>query len=265
MNKKFGISGSTLKLIAVVSMLIDHIGAAVVIRLLYACMNQADWIGESVYRLYDNKSLFSIYFVMRSIGRIAFPIYCFLLVEGFEKTRNRWKYALRLFLFALISEVPFDLAFQSKVYGFNYQNVFFTLFLGLLAMICMDAIQKKLDEKAERSKPTASRIIWAVGAVLTVAIFAYLADLLKTDYSHLGVMCISVLYLLRRNRLIQTIAGAVSFSWEMPAPLAFLPIYFYNGKRGWKLKYFFYAFYPVHLLLLYLVCRYLGIHIYSAI
>ena len=110
MNKK-GLTGSTLKIIAMIAMLIDHIGAAVLVR---------------VIRSTGDMSLYEGYTILRKIGRIAFPIFCFLLVEGFIHSSDKKKYALRLGIFALLSEVPFDLAFQSKVVGFEYQNVFFT-------------------------------------------------------------------------------------------------------------------------------------------
>ena len=132
-----GLSGSTLKIIAVVTMLIDHIGAAILARMMM--VNGLGGIDQSdttaVMQWYSNNTtLFQVYQVMRSIGRIAFPIFCFLLVEGFEHTHDRKKYALRLGLFALISEIPFDLAFSSEVLEFQYQNVFFTLFIGMLTM-----------------------------------------------------------------------------------------------------------------------------------
>lgn len=232
-----GLSGSTLKLIAVITMFIDHVGAAVVARMLVSG-------GES-------ETLYQVYFAMRNIGRIAFPIFCFLLVEGFEHTRDRKKYALRLFAFALISEIPFDLAFSSRVLEFGYQNVFFTLFLGLLTIMAFHAVEEKVEWHP------LLRSVFLVGAVLAGMGGA---QLLRTDYAARGVMCILVLYLFRRNRGMQILAGCLAFFWwELPALVAFIPIAFYNGKRGWNIKYFFYLFYPVHLLLLYLVCRYLGI------
>ena len=106
MNK--GLSGSTLKIIEMVTMLIDHIGAAVLARMIIA----------------GNADLYDAYRTLRMIGRIAFPIFCFLLIEGFQHTKNAKKYAERLFLFAAISEIPFDLAFSAKVLEFQYQNVF---------------------------------------------------------------------------------------------------------------------------------------------
>ena len=118
---KSGISGSTLKLIAIFTMLIDHIAATVILQMIN------NGIG--------GQTLIDIYWVMRSIGRMAFPVFCFLLVEGFKYTHSREKYAARMFIFALISEIPFDLAINNTVLEFKSNNVFFTLLLGLLAIM----------------------------------------------------------------------------------------------------------------------------------
>lgn len=232
-----GISGSTLKMIAIITMLIDHIGAAVLARLLITGQG-----GQLTYQ---------IYLVLRTIGRIAFPIFCFLLVEGFEHTKDRRKYALRLLGFALISEVPFDLAFSSAILEFEHQNVFFTLFIGLLTIQGFHAVEEKTE--------------WTPlirGFLLALIMFAGMAAAycLHTDYDAKGVMCIVALYVFRKVRGAQILAGCVAFGWwEIEALVAFIPIAFYNGKRGWNLKYVFYLFYPVHLLVLYLVCMKMGI------
>lgn len=87
-----------------------------------------------------------------------------------------------------------------------------------------------------------------------------LAEFLRTDYGAKGILCIMVLYIFRQNRFQQAVAGALSFVWwETPAVFAFIPIAAYNGKRGLNLKYVFYIFYPAHLLLFYLLCRWMGI------
>ena len=128
MEKKKGISGSTLKMIAIVTMLIDHIGAAVLARLLMVNgLGELDQTNADAIMqwLSANGALYWTYTIMRMIGRVAFPIFCFLLVEGFLHTHDVKKYAMRLGLFALLSEIPFDLAFSSKILEFNYQNVFF--------------------------------------------------------------------------------------------------------------------------------------------
>ncbi|MBD5460096.1 MAG: conjugal transfer protein TraX [Lachnospiraceae bacterium] len=222
-----GISGSTIKMIAIISMFIDHVGAVVVERMLYFPQ--------------QGKRLWTLYMILRSIGRLGFPIFCFLLVTGFMHTRNVWKYALRLGLFALLSEVPFDLAFSDSWMYMGYQNVFFTLLIGLLVMIFLDRVGKRKWHIALKLP------LWLAG----IAAGMYAAEFLKTDYGALGVMCIVTIFIFRRQRLAQVIAGAVVFLWEIPASLAFLPVAAYNGKRGWRMKYVFYAFYPCHLLVLY--------------
>lgn len=255
---KRGISGSTLKLIAVITMIIDHTAAGILGRYLsisgFGSLDASNMDGINQWML-QNGQLFQIYYAMRLIGRIAFPIYCFLLVEGFEHTRNQVKYAARLLLFAVVSELPFDLLFNGKVLEFGYQNVFFTLFLGLLAMMGMRWIEEHVS-----GSPLAGSLLALVAAAAGMAA----AHFAKTDYAATGVLCIVVIYLFRKKKVWQIVAGCVVFLWELTAPLAFIPIGFYNGRRGWNLKYFFYLIYPVHLLLLYLICMGLGIASYPA-
>ena len=129
-----GWSGSTLKLIAVITMIIDHIGAGIV-------ENFAVQYPEGRLFGLDYDGLYTLDMILRGIGRIAFPIFCFLLVEGFTKTRSAWKYFGRLLLFGVISEVPFDLCFFRSAFYTPYQNVYFTLALGVLMMICMERIK----------------------------------------------------------------------------------------------------------------------------
>lgn len=259
-QKSRGISGSTLKLIAVVTMLIDHVGAVVVWRMILFNANQSGVEGMIPY-----DGLMRFYTILRYIGRIAFPIYCFLLVEGFQKTRNKTRYALRLGAFAFISEIPFDLAFSSKVLEFDYQNVFFTLFIGLLTMIAMEAAQSRLENGTGAKTGGTPILVQYLFKLLILAAGALLAEAMHTDYGATGVLCIIVLYLFRRNKVSQIVAGCCAFLWEWTAPLAFIPIGFYNGKRGVKLKYVFYLFYPLHLLILYLICAALGINGYAAV
>lgn len=256
-QEKKGLCGSTLKLIAVVAMFIDHLGAAVLARvLMYGRMVTLNGGNAVTQWLLENEHLYTIYMVMRFIGRIAFPIYCFLMIQGFEHTRDRRKYAFRLGLFAIISEIPFDLAFSGKILEFGYQNVFFTLFIGFLTMWACNTVA----QKAEWGK-----VPKALLSILIVAAGMIIAKLLKTDYDAIGVFCIMVLFFARKNKVQQIVAGCLAFCWELTAPLAFIPIGFYNGKRGWKMKYFFYIFYPAHLLLLYVICYFMGLSQFSAI
>lgn len=256
-KERHGISGSTLKIIAIVTMLIDHIGAAVLGRQLVMQgineLNTADAAAVARW-ISDNAVLYGSYTIMRMIGRVAFPIFCFLLIQGFLHTHDVKKYALRLFVFALVSELPFDLAFKGKI-DFSYQNVFFTLLIGLLTMMAF----RWVEERTEWQK-------WlrVVLDIVALACGIVVAELLKTDYSGIGVVCIMALYIFRKSKVQQIVAGCVAFCWEITAPIAFLPIAFYNGKRGLNIKYFFYAFYPAHLLILYLIVYAMGMGNVSA-
>ncbi len=223
-------SGLALKKIAVITMLIDHIGAAV----LWVCTSAYD--GSAVFAGADILNQ-----IFRIIGRTSFPLFCFLLVEGFCHTRSVQKYLLRLFLFALLSEIPFDLAFYDRVWDPAMQNVFFTLFFGVGAMAAL-----RLAERA------GGRMLKAAG-VLGMVLCGVAAYLLRTDYSWKGVLLILVLYVLRNQRKWSCLAGYgvmcvfMLNTWSFPA---FYLISGYNGEKGRGLKYFFYVFYPVHLLVL---------------
>lgn len=266
-----GLSGSTLKLFAVVTMLIDHIGAAVVMRMLSARgfmeIARAGDIGMLITWLNegDHMSMLIIYTVLRQIGRIAFPIYCFMLIEGLQRTRNVWKYAGRLGVFALISEIPFDLAFNGKMLEFGYQNVFFTLTIALMAMIALEKIAGRNWCAGAVSKDTAVKVV--LSTIVTAAA-AGLAHLLQTDYGARGILCILLMYFLRRTKWVELLAGYIAFVLmlgEIFAFPAFIALLFYRGRKGFSLKYFFYGFYPLHLLLLYLTCVLLGIVGYPAL
>lgn len=220
-------SSSTLKLIALVTMFIDHFGLAIV---------------------YWSDSRIPYYQLCRNIGRIAFPIYCFLLVEGFFHTRSRLRYAASLLIFAILSEIPFNLVLGARLWLPEYQNVFFTLLFGLLAIWAMEKLRKK------------HTLLMLLPAACAMAA----AYLMQTDYDFKGVLLIIILYLFRERPLPRFVCGALCLYWEWKAIFAWIPITLYNGERGWLkgpvLKYLFYVFYPVHLLLLaYLRLRFFDI------
>lgn len=315
-GKKKGISGSTVKIIAVVAMLIDHIAATIMMRQIvgrgFMEVAESDSMSNLMQWLMENGVLFYGYELMRYIGRLGFPIFCFLLVEGFQKTRDVRKYALRLAAFALISEIPFDLANRGEVFYMGYQNVYFTLLLGLIALCGIDWLGKHELPRAARIAFDVAGVLMpgvflmaavygtfkgqplkllergALGALLAgVALLIFLrvkgaqrtqlfcaeltvlafcmcaAEALMTDYGGMGVLTIGVMYFFRKKKVISMLAGCIvltimSFS-EITAFFTLIPIALYNGTRGLKMKYFFYAFYPVHLALLYLICVLLGL------
>lgn len=237
--KENGLSGAALKWIAIVTMFIDHVAHAVVYL---GYMRTNGFVrGDMAYNIYS---------VMRIIGRLAFPIFCFLITEGWFHTRNKAKYGIRLALFGLISEIPFDLAFSGKLFDWGSQNVFFTLALGLLAIAAWENIA---GEKTDRKwwKTAAAAV-----AVLGIAVCAELAE---TDYGWFGVLLIFDFYVFR-GRLFAMFAGTLALitvsqffgmsETEFFALAACAPILMYNGERGKQNKYFFYVFYPAHLMIL---------------
>ncbi|NLK74517.1 MAG: hypothetical protein GX288_04430 [Clostridiales bacterium] len=213
-----------LKMIGIITMLLDHIGAVLL---------QPGTVP---------------YFILRSIGRLAFPIFAFLIVEGFFHTRDLKKYMTRLGIFALLSEIPFDLAFNNKVLELGYQNIFFTLFLGLILIHFIHQLENKY-----RTNPTAYNIFSA----LVTLLFCIIAVILGTDYDFKGILIIVAFYLFRESKLwmvvslllILNMIGGIS----VLGTLSMVFIGFYNGKKGKDIKYFFYIFYPLHLLLLFLI------------
>lgn len=223
------LSGSTLKLIALAVMAVDHFAASILYYniLLPAAPLSLDMPQWKIYRLYE---------AMRFVGRIAWPVFAFLMVEGFFYTSSRKRYASRLLLFALLSEIPFDLALGDGIWDFSHQNIFFTLLIGFCVLWVM-----------EQMKTLPGYLFFQTAAVVAGC---WIAFVLQTDYDWRGVILIVVLYLFRSNRLLMTAAGCVCLLWEAPACLAFLPINLYNGRRGFSMKYFFYLFYPAHLLFL---------------
>lgn len=210
----WGLNGFTLKWIAMATMLIDHVGAVLIPQLVE----------------------------LRIIGRLAFPIYCFLLVEGAVHTSNWKKYLGRLLAFAVISEVPFDLALRGRLVDVTAQNVFFTLSFGLLAVILFQQLKNRT-------------LAWGAALLLVLG-----AEFLQTDYGGGGVIMILVFYLFREQVLIKAAALIMEITvgfggLENYAVFALAPILCYNGKKGPDgLKYLFYVFYPAHLLVLYLLC-----------
>lgn len=251
-----GISGYWLKMIAVITMLIDHSAATILERIL---VQMPSWAPATV----DNwEQWYRLDLLLRGIGRMAFPIYCFLLVEGFHYTHSRRKYAARLFVFALISEVPFDMALNQSVLEFSYNNVFFTLFLGLLVIMAADWVMERFSSDnltSEIGRITLLVVIGMVGCALA-------SYVISCDYGASGVIAIYIMYLLRSKQelgfaLAVVSLGVFSGELELLALLMLIPLHFYNGTRGKQHKYFFYAFYPLHLLLLALIAWGLGLGI----
>lgn len=215
------INGALLKWIAIITMLIDHLAAGILLE----------------YHFTASFDIYSLYYVMRLIGRIAFPTFAFLIVQGYQHTSDINRYLRNLLVFAFISEVPFDLVFYNHPLYTGHQNIFFTLFLGAVSLM--------LYEKFEEQKQIFLQ-------VLAVLIPCVLGELLSVDYGFYGVLFIVGLGILRDKKVVQTLFGVLMGLAQSTASFALLPIWFYNGERGRQNKWFFYLFYPGHLLLIYL-------------
>ena len=236
-DRKSGLSQEGLKLIACISMLIDHFGVSIVRQL------NTPW-------------MIDLYYVCRIIGRFAFPIYCFLLVEGMRHTRNPGKYILRLAIGILLAELPFDLLFEGG-FTWDYQSVMVTLTLGAMMLLCMQKTDKK----------------WL--KILLAVPFAILARLAKCDYGSGGIVMIAVFALFDRlaiqtvalwlvNRELLPTAAVRIFGLviriQLLALLAQIPIGLYNGRKrshSKALQWGFYLFYPVHLLILWMIVMFI--------
>lgn len=250
MKEDFSFSGNSLKMIALISMFIDHTSAV---------------FFEASPEFYFNQNLQFIDTVFRLVGRLAFPIYAFLLVEGFKHTSSVLKYALRLLIFALISEIPFNMA-NGAVFKADYQNTFFTLLLGLLMMWACSAITDHIKNILLSSLLQAPVVVAA----------CVLADMFCCDYGYVGICVIGAIFFARNTKDPRVATPlSVAFVWILFLGIgaliaddlminrgiygifsltAFLPISHYSGQRGsFKHKYFFYVFYPAHLLLLGLI------------
>jgi len=248
-RKKFDISRAGLKWIAIVLMLMNHL-----------CCSLSDNLGV------DN------YFIAEAswyITRIAFVIFAYQVAEGMCYTKNRTKYIISMFIFAVVSEIPFDLCFRGTILEFNGQNVMWTLAIGALSIAVIEEFGKK-----------------PLAAILVSLVAMALCTLMKTDYTSLGVITVISFYYFRDNKAKQLIITAVLFAvfdftsylhsyatigqsvaetlandyfWylfflELHALVAFPLFIFYNGRKGKNInKWFFYAFYPGHLLIIYLI------------
>ena len=221
------LSQEGLKFLACAIMLLDHIGATLI-----------PWG------------------TLRIIGRLAFPIFCFLLAEGAHYTRSPRNYLLRLGIGAILSELPFDLALFGS-WSWQHQSVMITLLLGAMALLAMKRMTQPLLK------------------ILVLLLFAFLADFMNTDYGGAGVLMIALFGLTRERKygwLVQLLGMYLICRWIIPggvvwfidryvfieifAILALIPIWLYSGKKSTSsraVQWAFYLFYPVHLWILYLI------------
>ena len=257
-QKTHTFSDDMLKLVAVFTMLLDHAASGILeYYLQYVPLNDDVW--ELLYRINSD---------LRVIGRIAFPLFCFLMIHGFIHTHSRLKYAGNLLLFALLSELPFDFLFYDGT-DFAHQNVFWTLLIGLLMIWALEAV----------NQTNIKMILKYAASLPVIAAGIKMSMVLNTDYAWTGVLLILGLYLFRKKKGLQcTIPFVVFFIarvfrnvelgyysfgiqviretfklyWSIVIS-AFMILRCNEKRYIRKGKYFFYAFYPVHISILYLI------------
>ena len=239
-----GISQEGLKLIACIAMLIDHIGY----KIIYPLYAQSAVI-------YEPGTLYNIYLLCRGIGRISFPIFAFLLVEGIHHSQNKKKYALRLLTGALVAEIPYNLMVSGNVFWLQ-QSVMVTLFLGFGALVCMEKC------RSLALKPVA------------VVPFAVLAEVTMADYGWAGVVLIALFELsremyspnlMRMGGMIVLFhymssyvlwLGSVSIPMQVLGVFSMIFIANYDGRKithSKAIQWSFYLFYPVHMMILWVI------------
>lgn len=234
-----GLRKEMLQLLAVVLMLCDHIWATY--------MSFGNWLTY--------------------IGRLAFPIFAFFIAEGFCRTSDVKKYALRLLGFGIISELPFNLFYSSRSFNPYHQNVMFTLLLGLLAIIVIDRLKKDRSGKnialsilflfLIAAASVIGFVDYGFNGVLMVVLFYLFRDFpFAWVFQLIGMVLINIVFFEGQVVPFELFGSSFEFPTQGFAVLSLIPIWLYGGKRFGKnkpLQYGFYAFYPAHMLILYLI------------
>ena len=245
-SKNFELTAAVLHIIAMTLMLMDHLWATL--------LPAKEWL--------------------TCAGRVAFPIFAFMAVEGYFHTRSFKKYILRMLLFAVLSEIPFDLMYCGTWFYPVHQNVLWTFLLSLLGVWLMEQVRKK-----------GKTWMYLLVCVLVVLAGLVLGTLCMVDYYGAGVLTVFVFYFLHGRKWwcflgqlaalywlnVELLGGLMYpvqlFGMEFElcqqglALLALIPIWLYRGRQGYHSKpfqYLCYAFYPVHMLLLVVVLNFIN-------
>ena len=243
---KMDLSAAALHILAMAFMLMDHLWATL--------LPAQEWL--------------------TCVGRIAFPIFAFMAVEGYFHTHNLKKYLLRMLIFAVISEVPFDLMYGGTWFYPVHQNVIWTLMMGLVGIHLMETVRKKK-----------SIFVYILVSAIVVIVGGLLGTLSMVDYYGIGVLTVFIFYFFRGRKWWCLLGQMLALYWvnvellgglmypirlfgmefelcqQGLALLALLPIWLYRGRQGYHSKpfqYFCYAFYPIHMLVIVLVLNFIN-------
>ncbi|MBO5179863.1 MAG: conjugal transfer protein TraX [Clostridia bacterium] len=210
-------SSFALKIFAIIFMFIDHIG----------------------YVFFPAQNLFRI------IGRLAFPIFSFQIGIGFKHTKNKEKHILLLLLFAIFSQIPFFL--MCNLHAISYTlNILFTFIFALIIIYCNDNIKSYFIR------------------IPLIVILILLTFYIKVDYGILGILLTVFLYYFSHNKYV-TFIILTSFVilhyiinnsiLQLYSLFSIIFIWLFNGQKGMDVKWLFYIFYPLHMLLIFVVYK----------
>jgi len=242
-TNRYGISGSTLKIIAAISMVLDHVSRIVLTN---GIMTHASYsqISDEQWAILSEASD-----VLHVLGRIAFPLFCFLIVEGFLHTHDLKKYLRNMLVFAIIAEPIYDFVQTGQLFDLRQQNVMCELLLSLVFLIVLEKIQSLSKRKTALAAEYTKLDGGVYGIMLVAAFYLFHDSKAKMFFAAVCAVLLSSCHIVGGGFEFAT---ANVFNPDVAAAVvSLLLINLYNGKRGLKLKYFFYIFYPAHLALLY--------------
>lgn len=241
------VTADGLKIFACITMLVQSVGITIIEK---GIINLGQYTqAELSEALANDKELMMVAgagSVMQLIGGLSVPIFAYLLVEGFRHTSSYRRYLLSVFIFAILSEIPYDLANSQKLFDLDSQNALVTMCICLMMLYFLDFFKEKKGFGAGVLKVTIvlCAIIWVT--------------ILRAGYGLCMVLLVAIFYLFYSRNVLKTILGMITSLLYVTGPLAFYGIWFYNEERKDRLpKYIYYIFYPLHLLVLGIIGCYL--------
>ena len=240
------ITADGLKMFACIVMLIQTVGIAVIEKgLIHLDQYTQESLNQAISQDSRLMTLAGIGSIMQLIGGMAIPVFAFLLVEGFRNTSDYKKYLLTMIITALVSEIPYDLAICGKVWNLSSQNAMITMCICLIMLKCME-----LFSNSSGFAGSMVRILIMIAAIVWVSIF-------RAEYGLCMVLLVTVFYVFDTKNVLKTVLGCIISLMYVTGPIAFYGIWCYNGERKDRInKYVYYAFYPLHLLVLGVIAKF---------
>ena len=240
------ITADGLKMFACIVMLIQTVGIAVIEKgLIHLDQYTQESLNQAMSQDSRLMTLAGVGSIMQLIGGMAIPVFAFLLVEGFRNTSDYKKYLLTMIITALVSEIPYDLAICGKVWDLSSQNAMITMCICLIMLKCME-----LFSNSSGFAGSMVRILIMIAAIVWVSIF-------RAEYGLCMVLLVTVFYVFDTKNVLKTVLGCIISLMYVTGPIAFYGIWCYNGERKDRInKYVYYAFYPLHLLVLGVIAKF---------